>query len=59
MKRQQTLVVVLSLVGGICFLILAVHFFQRGDLTMGLLTGAAGIGLLVVARWDFTRLRRR
>jgi hypothetical protein len=58
MKRRQTLVVVLCLAGGIWFLILAVRFFQRGDLTMGLLIGVAEISLLVLARQDLARLRR-
>ena len=43
MKRGQTLEIVLSLAGGILLLTLVAHFFQRGDLTVALLTGAAGI----------------
>jgi hypothetical protein len=58
MKRRQTLEIELSLAGGILLLILAAHFFQRGDLTMALLTGAAGIASIVLARQDFTKLRR-
>ena len=58
MKKQQMFLIVLNLAGGIWLLILAARFFQRGDLTMGLLTGAAGIALLVLARQDFARLRR-
>jgi hypothetical protein len=56
--KQQRLVGVLSLAGGILFLILAVRFFQRGDLTMSLLTGVAGSGLLGLACQDFIRLRK-
>ena len=58
MKRRRTLEVVLSLAGGILLLSLAAHFFQRGDLTMALLTGAAGIAALVLARQDLAKLRR-
>jgi len=58
MKRRQTVEIVLSLTGGVLLLVLAVHFFQRGDLTMVLLTGAAGIASLVLAGQDFARLRR-
>jgi hypothetical protein len=58
MKRRPALVVFLSLAGSIWFVILAVRFFQRGDLAMALLAGAAGIGLLVLAGGDFARLRR-
>jgi hypothetical protein len=58
MKRRQTLEILLGLGGGICFVILAARFFQRGDLTMGLLTGAAGIAFLVLAGQDFAKWRR-
>lgn len=58
MKRRQTLELLLGLAGGIWFLIVAVRFFQRGDLTMGLLTGVAGIALLLLARQDLAKLRR-
>jgi hypothetical protein len=58
MKSRQTIKIVLSLAGGLLLLILAAHFFQRGDLTMALLTGAAGIASLVLARQDFAKLRR-
>lgn len=58
MKRHPTLALVLNLAAGIWFVILAARFFQRGDLSMGLLAGAAGIALLVLARQDFAKLRR-
>jgi hypothetical protein len=58
MKRRQTVEIVLSLTGGVLLLVLAAYFFQQGDLTMALLTGAAGIASLVLARQDFARLRR-
>ena len=58
MKKRRTIEIVLSLSGGILLLGLAAYFFRRGDLTMALLTGAAGIASLVLARQDFARLRR-
>ena len=58
MKRPRTIEIVLSLAGGVLLLVLAAYFFRRGDLTMALLTGAAGIASLVLARQDFARLRR-
>lgn len=58
MTRRQMIGVLLSLAGGIGLLILAAHFFRGGDLTMALLTGVAGIALLVLARQDFAKLRR-
>jgi hypothetical protein len=58
MKRRRTIEIVLSLAGGILLLSLAAHIFRRGDLTMALLTDAAGVASLVLARQDFARLRR-
>ena len=58
MKRRRTVEIVLSLAGGVLLLVLAAYFFRRGDLTMALLSGAAGIASLVLARQDFARLRR-
>ena len=58
MKRRRTIEIVLSLAGGVLLLVLAAYLFRRGDLTMALLTGAAGIASLVLARQDFARLRR-
>jgi len=58
MPRRRTVEIVLSLAGGILLLLAAVHFFQRGDLTMALLTGIAGIAALVLAGQDFAKLRQ-
>jgi hypothetical protein len=59
MKRRRTLEILLGLGGGILFVLLGARFFQHGDLTMGLLIGAAGIALLVLAGQDFAKWRRR
>jgi uncharacterized membrane protein len=58
MQRLPSLAVLLSALGGICFLVLAVQFFRGGDWTMAVLVGAAAVGLLWLAREDFSRDRR-
>ncbi len=58
MQRLPILVVLLSALGGIWFLVLAVQFLRRGDWTMAVLAGAAGLGLLWLAREDFSGARR-
>jgi hypothetical protein len=59
MQRPQILVVLLSVLGGIWFLVEAVQFFRRGHWTIGVLVGAAAFGLLWLAWEDFSRRRRR
>lgn len=58
METRQKIDIALGLVGGIFLLTVTAHFVLRGDLTMGLFTGIAGIAALVLAGQEFARLRR-
>ncbi len=58
MKLHPALALGLKLAGSICLLILAARFFVKSDPFMGLLGGAAGAAMLVLAGEDFVRRRR-
>lgn len=57
MKAHPKLALILKLAASIWMVILAVCFFRDGDLSMGLLTAAAGITGLVLVGRDFTTRR--
>ena len=58
MKLHPALALGLKLAGSIWFLALAARFFLQGDPFMGLLVGAAGAAMLVLAGEDFVGRRR-
>jgi hypothetical protein len=58
-KRYPILPVLVGGLGGAWFLIVTVQFLQRGHWTMAVLTGAATVGLLWLAREEFLKQLRQ